>query len=64
MLKSPVVLTSDLVFQQFCSIPKTRKVGCPAGFFDLGVMGPSKHDSIDNSDSFHLQPIKNCSDHF
>ena len=38
--------------------------GCPAGFFDLGTMGPSKHDSIDNSDSFHLQPIKNCSDHF
>ena len=39
-------------------------VGCPAGFGDLGVMGPSKHDSVDNSNSFHQQPVKIRSDHF
>ena len=58
----------DLIFWMLnCDYSKSatlRNLGCPAGFFDLGTMGSSKHDSIDNSDSFHLQSIKNCSDHF
>ena len=38
------------------------KVGCTTGSGELGAMGPSKHDSIDNTDSFYGQPVKNRSD--
>ena len=30
-------------------------VGCTTGFGDLGVRGPSKHDSTQNTDSFYQQ---------
>ena len=28
-------------------------VGCPAGFGDIGVGEPSRHDSIDKTDYFY-----------
>ena len=39
-----------------------RNLGCTTAFRELGVMGPSKHDKTDNTDSFYGQPVKNFSD--
>ena len=33
-------------------------LGCTTGSGELGAMGASKHDSIDNTDSFYGQPVK------
>ena len=45
-----------------CRLATDQKLGCTTGSGELGAMGPSKHDSIDNTDSFYGQPVKNRSD--